>query len=178
VIGIIVMVLYFVPRRASSVNVSREDVARQAYRVVSYEDVAPAASERALYRCPLCQTETHHEDGNAVLANGLGVYRASMRRIKELEREFELEIALDETDLCRQCRHRGKITAPAKLYIYAWFDNRCTHTLAEVYDLEKIVALLQRDDVWVIRKDGVTTEMPLAPGRPRIRKILGLVDVL
>ena len=89
-----------------------------------------------------------------------------MKRIKELG----LDAALDETDLCSQCR-KDKTTDTVNLFLIVWVGEQTTRTSIDDSDLRKITAFLEKKDVWTSSNEGTH---PLKPELPRIRKILGI----
>jgi len=119
--------------------------------------------ERTEYNCPLCKTKTLYAKWENTGENG---YRQQIKRIRELG----LDAALDETDLCSQCR-RDKTTGSVKFHILVKVDDRSVRTQLEVYDLTKVIAFLEKKDVW--KADNEATH-PLKDALPRIRKILGM----
>jgi len=120
--------------------------------------------ERIDYLCPLCKTKTHHAKQYSVAcAESVDWYRQQIKDIKELG----LDIALDETDLCSQCR-RDKTTNTINFYIIVWVDNRAMRTQLEYDDFEKIIAFLKKENTYSFE------ERPLKDALPRIRKILGM----
>jgi len=124
--------------------------------------------ERMDYVCPLCKTKTHHESENWGEPKWqVEKYRKQMKHVKELG----AEAALDETDLCSQCRRdKDTDTNAANLYILVWVDKRVVRTQLKKHDLTKVIAFLEKKDVWLDGED----EYPLKGSLPRIRTILGL----
>jgi len=121
------------------------------------------------YICPFCKTKTHHaERENIKYVEDVDWYRQEMKCIKELN----LDAALDETDLCSQCR-RDKDTNATNLYILVWVDKQVVRTPLKKHDLTKIIAFLEKKDVWVGECDAT---YPLKDELPRIRAILGLEE--
>ena len=122
---------------------------------------------RIEYLCPLCKTKTLHEKwektGRVQTADK---YRNQMKRIRELG----LDATLDETDLCSQCR-RDKTTEGITFHILVTVDQRLVRTQLEYCDLEKVIAFLEKKDVW---DSGAGGTHPLKDALPRIRKILGM----
>ena len=131
-----------------------------------YRMAAPL--ERIEYTCPLCKAKTLHAKRETAwrIYRDLEGYRQKMKRIKELG----LDAALDETDCCSQCR-KDKTTEDINFRILVTVGNRMIRTELEVYDLNKIVAFLERKDIW---EGGQGSTHPLKPELPRIRAILGM----
>ena len=129
-----------------------------------YDMAAPP--ERIEYLCPLCKTKTLHAKWqNVGLVQNASQYRQQLKRIKELG----LNATLDETDLCSQCR-RDKTTDKVNFYILVTVGDRMVRTQLEGADLDKIIAFLEKKDVWA---DDMGATRPLKAMLPRIRKILG-----
>ena len=129
--------------------------------------------ERIEYVCPVCKKKTIHTKwenvGPVEYINGyhrqIG-YRQQIKRIKELG----VDAMLDETDLCNQCR-LDKTTETTDFYIVVTVEGRSVRTQLEEYDLEKVIAFLEKKDVW---GDIFEETRPLKDELPRIRKILGM----
>jgi len=137
-----------------------------------YEIAFPPA--RIDYVCPLCKSKTLHEKWeNTERVEEMDRYRKQVKRIKELG----ADVALDETDFCSQCR-RDKDSDKLNLYILVWTDKRALRTQLEENDLKKVIAFLEKKNVWNssynCTSEGCGCEKPLKDELPRIRKILGL----
>jgi len=121
---------------------------------------------RIEYVCPLCKAKTlHAEWKNVNRVQQADRFRQQMKRIKQLH----LDAALDETDLCSHCR-RDKDTDTVEFHIVVWVNERAVRTVLEWADLSKLIAFLERKDVW---DGGAGGTRPLKDELPRIRTILG-----
>lgn len=128
------------------------------------------APVRIEYVCPLCKAKTLYENGSSAnrwkLDKELERYRQQVRRVRELG----LDVSLDETDFCSQCR-QDKDTEELAFAILVTVGDRSARTRLESNDLIKLIAFLEKKDVW---KDGIDGIYPLKNELPRIRKMLGL----
>ena len=127
----------------------------------------PRPPERVKYLCPVCKTKTYHTSYTVrrlqVIIHTTGGFRQtnhlqwSMERIKELG----VDAVLDVSDLCSKCR-QDKNTDTVNFYILITEGERSIRTQLEPYDLLKIIAFLNKEDI--------------GDDELRIRKILGMDD--
>ena len=122
---------------------------------------------RIEYLCPVCNAKTYHtkwENINDV--QKANRYRQKIQHIKKLG----VNAALDETDLCSQCR-QDKSKDETSIYLNVTVDKRVIRTQLLHDDLDKLIAFFEKKDVWV-SDNGATRS--LKDEIPRIRQILGM----
>jgi len=122
--------------------------------------------DRIEYVCPVCGEKTIHAH-KGFYKEPTWSLRHQTKRIKELG----LDIKLDETDLCNQCR-LDKNTDTIQYYIVVNLDGKIKRSLVKENDWEILIAFLEGKNAW--EPDGGIE--PLKPHLPRIRELLGIEE--
>lgn len=133
-----------------------------------YEPVAlPPVVE---YVCPVCGTKTDYNDyGESWRVLSVTEARMLFDTLTSLTR---LQISLDETVFCSECR--ADSSAEPDLVLHVTWDDGSEHSSpVTTEDLRMLIGLFSGDVSYRTSNDG---SAPLGPSAVRLREILGLIE--